>query len=367
MAKQQPSLNELFAMSPEQEARIDALVAKRAQRVAKADEGDADSAGDAAPLDERAQAALKAVARILTPFADQLTEDDMAEMMAEVGIIDGDDEDGDDGDAEDVDATDVGVTPADNTTLLVQRSAADNTQKDDSMADNAKPWEKDDMKKADAPSLPAQAEGVSDADYRAATKAALDAFKAAVSDNSTATEKAADDDDKDEDKDKAEKSVAKSAGVSAAYAAVIAKSASLEARIREMEDEREMKGYAEQLRAFSNLSIDVAKTARTLKTLAAHDRSAHDDYLAQLRSSNEQLRINKSSPGGLYGSSQSHHGQQTQASGNGSAEQELETMVNNYVAKSGSSDKGAAWAAVLKTPEGLAAYEKSALERKGGV
>jgi hypothetical protein len=355
-------MSEILTLTPAQEDRIDAAIAKHASAVAKDDE--------AMPLDERAQAALKAVYRILLPFKDQITEDMVDELIAE---LDPEDDEGDDDDdllsEGDIEPEEV-LQSADNET--------DPTEENDNMKKKAD-WE--DMKKG-ADWAPKKPDGMDEAKHQAA----VDSAKAAYSKACGAAAKAADDEDDDGEPFEEDKKMQKSAvskamnGVPAEHRAIfeavqkaaeadkrqwVEKAASMEAEIRAMKDEKILKAYEEQVGVeCQTLGLDVSKTARVLKSLSGSDQEAHDHYLETLRTS-----ARSATGTGIFKS----HGVSPNASAsrsvasnaNGSAKAQLEAMVNGFVAKGEAPSESAAWAAVLKSEQGIRLYEQAAKE--GGI
>ena len=368
------TLTQQLALTPEDDARINALIAERVSRVEKAE--------GVAPLDERAQASLKAVYRILLPMKDIITADDVYALLDEAGIGDDDDEASDETD---------GVDPADAAEVALDKSGDNPNNKGDDVAKDAEDSAK--VEKAAGKMMwdGETPKGMSADKHAKAMKAAQAAYKAFGCDDKT--EKAADDDEEGVEKAAPwmkEKGVTKSAdalaGVPAearawfeavtkradeANRALVQKSAALEAEVKGMREERVLKSYHDQLNGqFRHLPINVEKTARVLKTLSETDKEAHDDYLSTLKAANEAARVSKSfGQGGLYGSMGSTPGAGAEGrmtSGGSSAETQLEALVDGYVAKSSDRvSKADAWAKVLATDEGIRLYEQIAIDQGG--
>lgn len=353
-------------LSPEDNARIDAVLADlQARRVAKADgEG-------VAPLSDRSQAALKAVYRILLPHRGEITEDDIDELLEDLALDD----------SQDPVPVDADVDAAGESIQAAAKAATNTTAEGACMATS------DDKAEKAAGKMPWDTEP-DDADkkkkHAAAKAAALKAFNAAMDDDEDAKANKAADSEDDEDGDEAKKSVTKAADAlppetrayfdaiqkkaAAERAALVEKSVALETQLHALMEEKAIKGHEAVLKsACGDLPIDVPKTARVLKSLAAIDQAAHDDYLATLKAANQACKVQKAFGGaGLYSVMGHSPGVSGQLEG-ATAEQKLEAMVNGVVAKSsGKCAHGDALRQVLATEEGLALYIENAEQAKRG-
>lgn len=354
---------DLFAITPEQDAKIDEVIAKRAQPVAKdlgddasgptdgAPEDDTDSDDDGMP-DERSMAALKAVYRILLPFKGQITEDMVDDVLAELDL----DDNGEDGQDDDETADDEDV----------EGDADDINTEDAAMAksDNMPDALKDKLEKA-SDWAPNQPEGMSDDDYTKAVAAAKAAFSGACSKD------AGDDEDEDEDDDDVKKNVKKSALPANAELVAkaeaekkqwIAKAADLEARLGKMESERVLKSHEDDVRRDCEvLGRDPAEQAQILKSAFEANEATGKAYRSLLA---ESAQLSRS--GGVFKSvgtsSNASFGAYVPSDGQGSARTQLEAMVKGLVQKGEQKDEAAAWASVLNTKRGQELY---AADRNG--
>lgn len=349
---------DLFAITPEQDARIEQVIAKRAQPVAKDDATltatpdataeDAAADADAGMPDERSMAALKAVYRILLPFKGQISEDMVDDVLAELDL-DGTGEDGQDGDEDALgDDADGDI---------------DDTQEEEaamakSQATKAADWS------------PTKPDGVSDDDHIKALAAAKAAYGNAISKDADGNDNG--DDEDDEDDNDVKKSVQKSAlpghaelvaKAEAEKKQWIAKAAELEARLSKMEEERVLKSHEDDIRRDCQvLGKDAAQQAVILKSAYASSKEAGDAYrelLAESAKLSHQSGVFKS----VGTSSNASFGAYVPADGGGSPRDQLEAMVKGLVQKGESKDEAAAWATVLNTKRGQELY---AADRNGG-
>lgn len=370
MAQAKPHMQ--FKLTADQAEAEDAFIERCMSRVIKAD--------GASPLSDRAQAALKAVYRILLPFKAEITDADIDELAETIGVGQADESDAPT-DSDDVVAEDEEVA----------QSADQDKDKDqgDEMAN-----------KADDQDKPAflKAADVKAEDHQAAMKAAKEAYKKALG----ATNKAAD--DESEESDKKEDGVTKSADITkspdwaslpaqvrahfesvtksadAEKRAWIEKSAGLEARVRKMEDEKEMAGYQAIVKSeLRGLSLDVDKTCKVMKSLASVGPEELEGYVSHLRSLNEQVKVNKSfeSAGGLFGSAgqsagAAHSGQiSSYASSESGAQAKADELAKQYQASHVAKADGTsmsfndAYAAIMATPQGVDLYEQITRESRG--
>jgi hypothetical protein len=331
------------ALTDEQREAFDAYTSWRDGRVTK------DADGNQDPMDDRQKAVLQAVFRMIQPFADSLSIDDLVAMGAQAGLVGTEDADAEGG--EDL-LTDVSQAAPER----VEQSEGSMDEKIDKDAN----WQ-----------IP-KPESVSDADHSKATVAAKAAYAKAMG----KTDKAADDDD-DEDMEDMEKSadkkddcVTKSAQIPAEHQAyfaevqkkhqaLISKCAELEGRISQMTDQEVLKSLETRLETeLPQLSMDRKATAQILKSLGEQDKASADAYMATLKAAHEQVAVAKSYGGSLYGSTRT---QVSHAPQGGSARERFEAMVNGHVAKSGN-DKQSAFSEVIKNPEAQRLYEEACIE-----
>lgn len=352
-----------FALTPEQDAAADACIKSLAERVAKAAGDMPETEGEDDGLSERAQQALKAVYRILLPFKDEITDADLDALQDSIGMADG--EAGD----EIVDEDGNEVT---NHEVVAQSADGPPTDKEDTMADK----DDDDVEKGAAEGMDwskiSKPDGMSDDDHKAAMDMAKGAYKSKMkASKATKSADGARTETKDEPVEKSLDAIAKSYEES--NKALIAKTASLESQIQKMNDERDVLAIESDVRAqFKHLAVDVAKTAKVLKSLRDTDKDAHDSYLESLRAANEQVKVSKSfGSGGLYGQiGQSVGGMgadgKYQAHVPTDAESQLEALVEQHVGKGDCRTKADAWGAVLKTAKGAELYTQMAVEQNRG-
>jgi hypothetical protein len=331
-------------LTDEQREAFDAYASWRDGRVAK------DADGDTAPMDDRQKAVLQAVFRMIQPFADSLSIDDLVAMGAQAGLVGTEDADAEGG--EDL-LTDVSQAAPER---VEQSEGSCMDEKIDKDAN----WQ-----------IP-KPESASDADHSKATVAAKAAYAKAMG----KTDKAADDDgdedmeDMDKSADKKDDTVTKSAQLPAEHQAyfaevqkkhqaLISKCAELEGRVSQMRDQEVLKSLETRLETeLPQLSMDRKATAQILKSLGEQDKASADAYMATLKAAHEQVAVAKSYGGSLYASTRT---QQAHAPQGGSARERFEAMVNGHVAKSGN-DKQSAFSEVIKNPEAQRLYEEACIE-----
>lgn len=303
------------------------------------------------PLSDRAQAALKATARILAPFKDEITDDHMDAIQGELGIGSNEDEETphDDDEGEDGD---------------VEMSAA-------------YPEEIEDEHHAEALDMAKKAYGahLEKMGYRKYQDPSLEETNASKTVGKDAD---MDDDDEDEGEDDVSK-VSKSADLSAfsqnqrgqleaivkshnaaleENKVLVRKTADLEKQLKIERDERVLKGFKEQARSFKHLGADTDELAMVMKSMAETDPRSFEKIEAILKSADEQIRV-----GSLFGESGSR---QSRSGGNAPADK-LDALVDSVVAKSDGKTKEQVYDEVLKTAEGKRLYAEYKASRQHGI
>lgn len=303
------------------------------------------------PLSERAQAALKAVARIMAPFKDELTSDHVGAVAHEVGL----------GGAH--------TEPADEKTPHDEQVA----EKD--LGTDAIPENVEEEHHAEALALARKAYGehLSKLGYRKYPDAEMQ-------------QKSADDENESEDDEEEESvgKVAKSAGtldlsafpkeqrsqlesVFKAHQELVAtnkeqvrKIADLEKELSHERDLRVTKEFTERAQGFKHLGANTEKLAKVLKTLAATDEDAFKEVESVLKTADRQLGT-----AGLFG----ERGSKLSRSGDAvTAEDKLQALVDQVVEKSGHEmTSEQAYEKVLKTTEGKRLYAEYKSNRPGGI
>lgn len=326
---------------------------------------------DESRLSDSAQTALKAVARIVAPFKNEISADDLSAVMSAMGIGSKSPagKDIDDTDQDDVDAAAGIDLPA----REVEMSAHTNVHKGDSNVAS----EKDDDKKAqgDEPMWKADApKGVDEKMHKQAMKMAKNAYMAHMKTKDGAEKSdAADTDKDDEGKDMADKSVNKSAvaldslpedqreqleavfkshqELAERNAELVQKSQKLADDLKVERDIRLHKEFIAKAESFSHLSADKEVLADVLKGF--HDRgdvAGMQKLEGVLKAADAQAKM--ADRHGLLSELGSRQG----APKGSGAQAELDALVDGHVAKSNGGSRAAAMDAVLKTDAGRALY-----------
>lgn len=349
--------------------RDSALTDEGRARVEKA-VGQAAAAQDGqARLNDRAQAAMKAVARILAPFADQLTQDDLASLGVAVGLGQDDEVEGD---------TENDPTLDD---ALGGAAGSVDVPEEKLMADANKPPFKDVTMDMEPPV------GVEDGDHKMAMGAAKKAYMASLAKKDYNCK--GDDEGGDEEEDSmsdvsmAKKKVDKSAVALSAFAPeqqaqleavfksnamlqqqnkdLIAKTAEMAQAVERERDIRLSAEFIAKAEGFKNLSCDKADLASTLRGF--HDRGdteGLEKIERVLKAADAQAAA-----GGKFGGLFSVKGASARPSTVGSANQKLDALVDGQVAKAaGGKTRAQIYTEVLDTPEGQALYAQSVTEAR---
>lgn len=315
-----------------------------------------------APLSDRAQAALKAVARILAPFKDEINDGHLDAVQSEVGID------------PDVDQ----ATPSDD----------DETQKnyDDIEMSVAYPQEVEEEHSAEALKLAKKAYGehLEKMGYRKYPDPSLESTNASKHIGKDAD---MDDEDDDEEEESVGKNINKSADALDLTAfpknqraqleaifkanndlvqvnkALVQKTADLEKRLEVERNDRVLKGFKEKARGFKHLGVDTDELAVVMKSLAESEPSGYEKIEAILKSADEQLRVNKSFNGGIYG----EMGTKASNAGGGDPGARLDALVDSVVAKSEGKTREQVYEEVLKSKEGKRLYAEYKASRPHGA
>lgn len=316
----------------------------------KAEKGATATGGDSQDLSDRAQAALKAVARILSPFKDEISDAHMDAVQNEVGIEAPDDK-----------------TPKDE--IEMSMDMPDGVEKDhhDEAMGMAKSSYMQHMEKMGYRKYPDQQPKVG-------------SEKGVMKDE--------DGDDEEEEEDSSVSKVAKSEGALDLSAfpvgqraqleaifkshadltqenkTLVEKTANLEKELKVERDERVLKQFQEKTRGLTHLGADSEELAVVLKSLNDSNPESMAKIEAVLKAANEQVRV-AAATGGLFserGSSQGRTG------GGNSAQDKLEALVDATVQKSdGNKSREQIYEDVLKTAEGKRLYTEYKGARKGGI
>lgn len=309
-------------------------------------DGDVEMADDK-PLSERAQAALKAMARIAAPFKDELTQKHLSAVAQEVGI----------GEPAPTEAPDE-KTPSDE-------------KLDKGLMDSESPEGIEGEHHAEALAMARKSYGehLKKLGYRKYPDAEMQQKS-----KMEACDKDADSDEDDEEEESVGKVNKSALDLSAfpksqrsqlemifkAHQELVQKNEELEAELEKERDHRVSKEFAERARGFKHLGVDSNKLATVLKGLASKDADAYKEIEGILKSADKQIGA-----GGLFGeigSRQSGTGDPSNASAR------LDALVEQVVQKSdGAQTKEQAYDAVLRTAEGKRLYKEYTSARPGGI
>lgn len=323
---------------------------------------------DTAPLSERAQAALKAIARIAAPHKDELHAGHLGSVGQEVGLK---------------------AAPK------AAPMAAPDKATNDPDAPQGSTVEMGQM------AIP---EGVSEEHHMAALEKAKGAYGESLQkmgyrqypdpslEETNAMEKSKhgledDEDEDDEGEDVGKTAVGKSARpelsafskeqkaqletvfkanteLAVANKELVKKNADLEKEIKTERDARVLKEFEAKASTFKHLGANTQELAEVMKSLSETNPKALEKIESVLKSNDEQLRVAAMSGGGLYGEIGSRQG----AGGAGDAEAKLDRLVDSVVSKSdGNLSREQIYDEVLKSKEGKALYREMKQTRKGGI
>lgn len=303
------------------------------------------------PMSDRAQAALKAVARILAPFKDEITDGHMDAVQNEVGIAGetAKDEDGGEDVEMSMDAPE-GVDPEHHNEAMGM----------------AKKGYMSHMEKMG---------------YRKYPDPALDKT------NATKTAKAKDDGEEEEEEEERVGKVNKSAdaldlsafpvsqrsqleaifktavAATEANKELVKKNDDLQKQLHEERDIRVLKGFEERAKGFKHLGANSQELAVVMKSMAESDPKGFEKIESILKAADEQMRVAAMTGGGLFnelGSRQSGGG----VHGPGD---KLDALVDQVVQKSdGAKSREQVYEEVLKTAEGKRLYAEYKSARPHG-
>ena len=305
---------------------------------------------DHKPLSDRAQAALKATARILAPFKDEITDDHLDAIQQEIGMpmdeeTPSDDDEGPGKIEMSMDAPD-GVKPEDH---------------EAAMGESKKAY-MDHMKKMGYRQHPDPS-----TDETNATKSADDGGE--------------DDNEEEESVGKVVKSaldlsafpkeqrsqleqVFKAAhAVSEQNKELVKKNADLEKEIRQERDIRLTREFEDRAKNFKHLGANTTELAKVMKSLSETSPDALSKFESVLKGANEQLRVVKA-----FNTESVFDEIGTKAGGGGSnAGEQLETLVDSVVAKSDGKSREQVYEEVLKTKDGKRLYAEYKASRRHGA
>lgn len=305
-------------------------------------------------LSDRAQAALKAVARIIAPFKDEITDDHLDAIQNEVGL----------------DSTDKTGQTDDSQAGEVQMSmdAPDGVKADDHKGamQMAQKSYMEQMKKLGYQKYPT-------------AKAKMEKSKTSEVDKSKMSKE--DDDEEDDDVEKNKEAsvskVTKSDDLSAfsveqrsqlelifkantelaeSNKELVTKNANLEKEIKHERDQRVLKEFQDRTKAFKHLGANTDELATVLKSLSETDKGSFEKIESILKAADEQI-----AKGALFGELGSRQGNAT-----GKAAEQLDRLVDSVVQKSdGTKTKEQIYEDVCRTPEGKRLMAQSLQESQG--
>lgn len=139
---------------------------------------------------------------------------------------------------------------------------------------------------------------------------------------------------------------------------LVQKNVQLEKELKVERDNRVMNEFKERAQSFKHLGANTDELATVLKSLSESDKASFEKVESILKAADEQI-----SQGDLY----KEYG--TRASGTGNKpEDQLDALVNQVVAKSdGKSTHAEMYEKVLSTPEGQRLYAEMKKSRPGGI
>ena len=310
------------------DAEIAPVIEKLNQdRIAKAAGDGVDAQDDtSSQLSARAQAALAAIARILAPVADQLTDSDIDAIQAQLGMdgADGEDDDDDEEDKENEAEDDAENDPADDSegtggASIPDINVADAAPDELSMAkpDSVKP---EHHQEAMAGAKDAYVNHLKQKGYKVGTQNEKDSPKEPV--------KKSDDTIADHRPEVIAKAID---DLQTQNKQLIEKSAKLEADLAIERADRENRELAVRAEKYKHLGVNKADLVSIMKTADGQGKEHTETLDRMLSALNEQARVNKSIPGGLMGELGSRLGADGDTS---SPEAKLNEMAAQYVAKS---------------------------------
>lgn len=270
-------------------------------------------------LSDPAQGALKAIARILAPYKNEIQADDVAGVLEGIGIPTGEpDEDDvgdgtDDGTGDTTDAADAGEPPPTDAQPPPPRNRLDARPEYVALSLEAKP----NNGEVDPMSIDLSA-------FPPAQRHQMEAVLKSLADDAN---KAWDDEKK----------------------TLIEKNAALEKRFNEEHERRVMKEYVAKAEGFDRLGAPTDKMARVLKVLNDADPELLKDLEAVLKGLNEQLVVNDELGGVMH-----ETGSRQSGGSASSAQAKLDQLVDGYVAKDGeaSLSRHQKMARILKSEDG---------------
>lgn len=354
MGKIEKVLKSMHPLQKESEPGSD-LLPKADSHVYKEDEN--------APLSERAQAALKAVARILAPFKDELHDGHLDAVQNEIGMKDspqGEEMGDDDGEIEKVH----GAIPQD-------------VEEEHHIAalGKAKEAYKSHMMKLGGRKYPDEnAEMKRKEDHK---KEAMEKAKAAYGEQCEKMKK-----EKNPKEDKVDKSaVNKSAIDLTAFPEkqretlelvfkanetlektnkeLVQKAAKLEKDMADRDSREKHREYVAKAAEFKHVGLSQDEIVETLKDAASVSEKSYERVCKQFTAMNEQA-----SKGNLFG----EIGSRAPAGAGGDAEAKLERLVDSFVAKSDSkTSRAEIYEQVLQSQEGQRLYKEMKNARPGGI
>lgn len=275
------------------------------------------------PMSERAQAALKAVARILTPFKDEISGDHVAAVQQEIGM------------------------GCDNKVEMSQFPEKFSDQQHAQLEKMGYRKYPDQQPKVGTAAVDKSVEAADSKNQEdevdKVTKIDLSAFPKEQAGQLQSVFKAMED-------------------LQESNKTLVQKNGDLEKQLKEERDVRVLKGFEEKAKGFTHLSANSSELAQIMKTMAESDPKQYEKIEAVLTAANEQIRVAKTMPGGLLG----EIGSRTQGSGSG-PDNKLDALVDSHVAKSTGKTREQVYDEVLKTTEGKRLYAEYKASRPHGI
>lgn len=302
--------------------------------------------GQAQPLSDRAQAALKAVARIIAPFKEEISDEHLDAVQNEVGIQPGSNEGQEHSKVEMSMAIPEGVSEEHHSASLdmAQKAYMTNLEK---MGYRKYP---DQQPKVGTATVDKKVdEGDDDPEEEDVSKVNK------ILELSEFSEK---------QKSQLEKIFKSHDDLVNENKTLVQKTADLEKELKTERDIRVTKGFEEKAKAFKHLGSNTEELAVIMKSMAETDPKAYDKLEAVLKAADNQIRVaGENGKAGLFGEIGSSQGNR----GGNSAEAKLDAAVDAIVAKSDGKTREQCYDDFLKTSEGKRLYAEFKSSRPNGI
>jgi hypothetical protein len=315
-------------------------------------------------LSDQAQAALKAVARLLAPYKDEISDADMDALQDSLGMAQAPNSDADDSapvppPPMPMQAPQVPGSPAQAMSrapgpprapmlppqLRVRKAAQ-------TMMDKGKKEPPDDADEKEMETDDAEADDKKVTDSK--TKPYKSKSGGVMADSETKVEKSAD--------GKLEEIFKRAAALEAQNQELVAKSAQLESELAVEREDRLQREYLVRAEEYRGLG-DPASVAKVLKSMHGASDEAQKEFEAVLKAANQRVRATEAFGGSLFSESGSRLGGNT----GGSALGKLDALVDSQVSKSTGKSREQIYAEIMKSAEGKALYRQSEAEAGRGV